>query len=565
MIAAKKKKKLSAGKSKDDLPDMEDEEDEAPAKKKKKAKSAMKKSAAEHAEATKIDVGKQIESHNKKVVQLLTNSRVVDADDWEEGADDYSFDDITAMVNKAVQDEYQVPSYNGYGSVTTNYFMYKCWPDKVVVKRSYSNQDKDADLFLAHPYTIEDDKVVLGEPETVVMGFVSANAVDDDFLVAVREADKMSFDDPEASKKPKDESGDDEVDDDEVDDDEVDDDESDDEEEVKESKLKESTVVEFHEAFDSVIDKSTIIKEAKNGSFIIEGMALLGAKSKNNRNYPDDTRKKAIGLFEGIKAYCNHPKKGDEDEPRAVQELIGRHRNVRFDEGASMVRSDLHLSPTRLVKDYIIPHIRSNPSIIGNSISAAGKIADDGTVMEITKARSVDLVAEPATTSGIYESTQKNVDKNTKGEKTMKVDLKEVMEDEEAMAALREHFEEEFEVESSVANLKGENSELKEQLAAYKMKEQVVAVKEEIDGILTEAKLPEDTKKDPELRAILESAKDKDARKAIVSRMEKVAESVSKGKAAPSVEREKITEGQYSNLTEGNLMAQVASMFRARP
>jgi hypothetical protein len=533
--------------------------------------------------------------------EMVDRSFIVDSADWDEALDDLSFDDITASVFAAVKGKYGFMN-NGYPSC--RYYIYKLWPDKVVLKRSYDNRDGSDALFIMHTYTIEDGETTLDDGDEVQLGFFSSDSDDESLLVAVREIDALSIDDPgfaideQGDEKPKfpflkKKAKKDDDDEDEDEDENEDEDEDEDEEKAKKPKFpflkkktKEGEVVreaalreeavglasqDFSEQFDCVVDKYSKIVEGKGGSYVIEGMAVLGPKSKNNRFYPKETRRAATKVFEGIRAYCNHTKKGEEDEPRIVQELIGVHRNVRFDERSDMLRSDLHLSPTQLVREYIIPHAKSNPGIIGNSISASGKIKDDGTVLEITKGRSIDLVAEPATTSGIYESMG-NIGMRVRGN-SMKgvpvmekeITVKEILENTEVVDELRQHFREEFDIESDLTSLKEERDNLREVVAGYKLRDQVAATRAEIREMLAKSKLPEATKDDQELISILEGAKDADARSAIVARMEKMAEAAlkeSKKGDTPSLEREKdITEGK---VDQGELSGKVYSMLRGR-
>ena len=144
--------------------------------------------------------------------------------------------------------------------------------------------------------------------------------------------------------------------------------------------------------------------EVDRGGLVIRNTVVLGPVSANGRRYPVETQKKAISLFEGIKAYLNHPRSNEMSEPRDVEDLIGEHKNVRVVGDKTL--SDLHLVDTPLVRDYVLPIAESKPHLCGNSIVARGKMSksDEGydVVEEILAARSVDLVAEPATTKGLF-------------------------------------------------------------------------------------------------------------------------------------------------------------------
>lgn len=535
----------------------------------KKGKKRKKKKGSHEKSETKSSMS---------VEQITNNSFLMNPEDWTESEDELSFDEIQSAVNMAVRSLHKTNSDTSYASCP--YYVYKIWPDRVVLKRNYSVTDKP--LFVMHSYEMENGVATLGDAEEVNLGFFSTSSFPNkDVMIAVREAEIIGVDDPEFAKSllsSEDEEPEDEEEpegnESELDSDEDEDDDLEDaDEDVKESELREDVasmkIQDFSESFDSVLDGSTKIVESKNGSFIVEGMALLGAKSKNGRTYSADTRRNAVKIFEGAKAYADHPVKGREDEPRRVMELIGIHRNVRFDEATDMLRSNLHLSPTDLVKGYIIPHAKSNPGIIGNSINASGKIANDGNVMEITRARSVDIVTEPATTNGIYESVQRKGDKEKLegGEKEMEITKEAVMKDGKIMEELKAHFYDQFEEENKNEELLEELASLKEENATMKLKQKVKDIEEEVRSMLSESNLPEDSCEDKDLVKLLEDAPNTESRKAIITRLEKAMEAVTKGGISSrrsSGEREKdLKESGNVQLTDG-LIKQAASVFSSR-
>lgn len=518
----------------------------------------------------------------KTYEQITDESFLRNEADWQEASDDYSFDDIQAAVSKAMHAEYDTEykssigysggDYAGNGKVC-RYYIYKVWPDKAVFKRAYGNNNEEDPLFVMHSYEMSDDgKAVLGEPIAVDMGFVPSGTGMTSFMTAVREVDEVSIDDPQLASHLTEDETEDEPDEEEDeydaddsdpdDDDDPDDDEAEEdseEENVQETALREDigNLAEqpLREEFENAIDGSCRITEQKDSkggikAYIIENMAVIGPKSKNKREYPTDTRKRALKLFEGAKAYANHPRKGEEDQARGISEAIGRHRNVYYDPATDMVRSNLHLSPTALVRDYIIPHAKANPSLIGNSINGGGKLSESGKVLEITKLASIDLVTDPATTSGLYEQVEKDQPKQ-KGETHMATTKKEILEDKALTEELREHFREELEVELSVSGLQEQNEALqeerdtlREEIQEYKLKDKARETRAEIQTMLNESKLSAESKEDEELFQILEEAKP-ERRAALIKRFEKAAteangsNSKHKGGSAPSTAREK--------------------------
>lgn len=156
----------------------------------------------------------------------------------------------------------------------------------------------------------------------------------------------------------------------------------------------------FAEAFSSALSEVEVDYENR----ILKNVVILGSVSTNGRKYPVETQRKARSLFEGIKAYVNHPKLNEMKEPRDVRDLIGEHKNVRVVGDKTI--SDLHLLDNAVVRDVVLPVAEQKPHLVGNSIVAHGKMIkeDDGTytVDQILAARSVDIVTEPATTKSLF-------------------------------------------------------------------------------------------------------------------------------------------------------------------
>lgn len=162
----------------------------------------------------------------------------------------------------------------------------------------------------------------------------------------------------------------------------------------------------FTETFSLPLAEASFDKE----NLIIRNTAVLGANSLNGRDYPTETQEKAVSVLEGAKAYLNHPYPEDMAKPRKVEHLIGEHRNVHVEtiNGVTKTYSDLHLLDKPLVRNEVIPIVESKPHLAGNSvvIRARQRKGENGRMIieEILAARSIDLVAEPGTTKGIYES-----------------------------------------------------------------------------------------------------------------------------------------------------------------
>jgi len=156
----------------------------------------------------------------------------------------------------------------------------------------------------------------------------------------------------------------------------------------------------FTEAFGSALSEAEIDYD----NLILKNVVVLGPTSSSGRKYSVDTQQKALPLFEGIRAYVNHPKLNEMSEPRDMRDLIGEHKNLRIVVNKTV--SDLYLIDNATVRDVVLPLAEQKPHLAGNSIVARGKIVKekDGSfkVEEILAARSIDIVTEPATTNNLF-------------------------------------------------------------------------------------------------------------------------------------------------------------------
>jgi len=139
-------------------------------------------------------------------------------------------------------------------------------------------------------------------------------------------------------------------------------------------------------------------------SFVIRGVKLIGFESRNGRSYPPSTLKAAVQHYENTPVNLDHPAKPTDS--RSVRDRIGVIRSARFIEGRG-VFGDFHFNPKHEAAEQIVWDATNNPSIVGFSHNASLHIARKGgksVVESIAGVRSMDLVADPATTSGFFES-----------------------------------------------------------------------------------------------------------------------------------------------------------------
>ena len=137
---------------------------------------------------------------------------------------------------------------------------------------------------------------------------------------------------------------------------------------------------------------------------VIRGVKIIGHESRNRRNYDDRALSEAIPLYENAKVYIDHPGKGAGD--RSMKDRWGVLKNVRKE--SSGLYGDLHYLKSHKLTEQILEAAERFPDTFGLSHNASGderKINGKNTVVAIESVYSVDLVGDPATNKGLFEST----------------------------------------------------------------------------------------------------------------------------------------------------------------
>ncbi len=216
---------------------------------------------------------------------------------------------------------------------------------------------------------------------------------------------------------------------------------------------------------------------------IIYGVKILGGESKNGRTYTEAAMSKAASLYEGAKANINHPK-GSPKAPRDVEDRLGSFRAVEHRSGQGLY-GNLHYNPKCRVAEALAWAAENSPSDIGfsHNVDAQTSRTNGRVIVEsITRVQSVDLVADPATTNGLYEHTEEP--EMSLAEMTL----------EQIFAArpeLKDAVLTEAKQSAEAVAKENELKALKEELDAFKTKEKLAARKAAVDAKLTEAKLPQ--------------------------------------------------------------------------
>lgn len=144
---------------------------------------------------------------------------------------------------------------------------------------------------------------------------------------------------------------------------------------------------------------------------VIRGVKVLGLESRNGRTYLPDTLARAVRLYENAKVNVNHPK-GNPNGPRDYQDRIGTIREVSLHPGEGLF-GDFHFNPKHVLAEQLMWDAEHAPENVGFSHNVEAKLGRDGdrvVVEAITRVQSVDLVADPATTRGLFESATPEFD-----------------------------------------------------------------------------------------------------------------------------------------------------------
>ena len=161
--------------------------------------------------------------------------------------------------------------------------------------------------------------------------------------------------------------------------------------------MNNENVLEF---FDFASPQRKIDKE--NG--VVSGVKILGVKSRNNRVYPLETLRDAAPLYENAKVNVNHPD-GSPNESRKYQDRVGSIKNVTLQENG--LYGDFHFNPKHPLAEQMLWDAEKAPENFGfsHNVEAVVRLENGAQVVDkIVRVRSVDLVADPATTSGLFES-----------------------------------------------------------------------------------------------------------------------------------------------------------------
>jgi hypothetical protein len=139
---------------------------------------------------------------------------------------------------------------------------------------------------------------------------------------------------------------------------------------------------------------------------VIRGVKLLGLRSRNGRRYQEKALAEAVSLYEGAKVNVNHPK-GHPLSPRDYQDRLGVIRGVEYRTGDGLF-GDLHFNPKHALSEQLAwdaEHAAQNVGLSHNVMARTNRQGDETVVEAITNVQSIDLVADPASTQGLFEQS----------------------------------------------------------------------------------------------------------------------------------------------------------------
>ena len=144
---------------------------------------------------------------------------------------------------------------------------------------------------------------------------------------------------------------------------------------------------------------------------VIRGVRVLGRSSRNGREYSDQALTEAARLYQGIGVNLNHADRRETtlERPldRAVEAGFGWLEAVEVRPDG--VYGDLHFFKSHPQAAMIVEAAERNPRRFGLSHHAEGRVARRGeknVVESIERVRSVDMVQNPATNAGLFESEE---------------------------------------------------------------------------------------------------------------------------------------------------------------
>ncbi len=161
----------------------------------------------------------------------------------------------------------------------------------------------------------------------------------------------------------------------------------------------------MQETLQEYVDSRGVAVQVDRRQGVIRGVKILGLQSRNGRSYLPEALAEAVPLYERAKVNVNHPK-GSPAAPRDYQDRIGVIRDAVLRPGEGLF-ADLHFNPKHALAEQLIWDAEHSPENVGFSHNVEARTSRSGErviVEAILRVQSVDLVADPATTRGLFEA-----------------------------------------------------------------------------------------------------------------------------------------------------------------
>lgn len=275
-------------------------------------------------------------------------------------------------------------------------------------------------------------------------------------------------------------------------------------------------------------DKSSVDKATRT----LKNVVVLRPKSANGYTYTAAAMTQFAEKAGNPKSYFDHSMFSNTN--RSVRELAGYLDNIRLEGDA--IRGDAHIGPVEY-GDMVLWLAEEQPNVVGFSSVSEAMMNDEGTeVLEILQVISVDIVTNPATVKGLFESAQN---------KEPQMDEKEKLRLDGEIKTLEE----------KVKNLTSQVSTLTTERDAVLEANRKFARESFVNKALSEAKLPEKSVT-PLFRSQLLEADDEASVKALIEDRKAVlgdavsaqSSSIMTNTPAPSKGENPISEGDVANM-----------------
>ena len=281
---------------------------------------------------------------------------------------------------------------------------------------------------------------------------------------------------------------------------------------------------------------STLKVDAAAG--VLVGVKVLGLKSANGRTYRESAISRAVSMYEGAKVNIDHPRNGN--DPRSYADRLGQVKNIR--KAADGLYGDLHYNPKHPLAEQIAwdaEHAPENLGLSHNVMARTSKSGAEVVVEEILTVHSVDLVADPATTRGLFEHEEQN----------MSITLEDVKANSGILESLRAEWLAEQKINGDakaladkLAAAETKLTEAAKRIDEFEVKEKLAAKKATAARLIAEAKLPADAVTDV-FREQVENAADEAAAKVLIEDRAKLAAKVA-SITKPQSREQNFTEGK---------------------